>query len=64
MEVIIEKGTDGGISVYAKDIDGAFGYGETWEEAWKDFSEVLEEQAEHQRERTGEYPEWYAAGTK
>lgn len=59
---VIEKATDGGFSIYAKDVDGAFGYGLTEEEARQDFVEVLEEQADYYKERHGEFPQWYSEG--
>lgn len=62
IKAIIERGTDGGFSVYTEDVNGAFGYGLTEDEAKEDFASVLEEQAEYCKERTGEYPEWYGDG--
>lgn len=55
---IIEKADDGGFSVYAKDVNGAFGYGLTEDEARADFAEILEEQAEYYKDIHGEYPVW------
>ncbi len=50
---IIEKGEDGGYSIYAKDLPGTYGYGLTEEEAKSDFEEVLKEQLEYMQEKTG-----------
>lgn len=59
LTAIIEKAADGGISIYTKDVKGAYGYGLTEQEAKKDFTEVLEEQAEFYKEKHGVSPEWY-----
>lgn len=50
---IIEKGSDGEYSIFAKDLQGVYGYGLTEEEAKKDFLEVLSEQEEYIKQRTG-----------
>lgn len=60
MKAVIEKSTDGGFSVYSDEVEGSFGYGLTEEEAKKDFIEILDEQAEFYKERTGKYPKWYS----
>lgn len=62
IKAIIEKAVDGGISIYSEDVDGAYGYGLTEQEAKDDFVSVLEEQAEYYREKHGELPEWYCDG--
>jgi len=62
MKAIIERGTDGGFSVYTEEVNGAFGYGLTEQEAKDDFMEILEEQAEYYKEKTGEFPKWYGGG--
>lgn len=62
IKAIIEKATDGGISVYSDDVNGAYGYGLTEQEAKADFISVLEEQAEYYKEKHGEYPGWYLSG--
>lgn len=59
---IIEKSTDGGYSVYTKDVKGAIGYGLTEAEAREDFESVLEEQSEYFQERNGAEPDWAKAG--
>lgn len=51
---IVEKGRDGGYSVFAKEIPGAYGYGLTEEEAKQDFVENVSEQLEHIRDKTGQ----------
>ena len=45
IKAIIEKANDGGISVYSEDVNGAYGFGLTEQEAKDDFMSVLEEQA-------------------
>ena len=55
---IIERGDDGGFSIYAEDIKGLIGTGMTEDEARQDFIEVREEQAEFYEEKHGELPEW------
>ncbi|MDR1913525.1 MAG: hypothetical protein LBQ68_03455 [Clostridiales bacterium] len=59
---IIEKASDGGYGIYTNDIDGGFGSGLTEQEAREDFLEVVEEQAEHTKEESGQYPDWYTEG--
>ena len=44
IKAIIEKANDGGISVYSEDVNGAYGFGLTEQEAKDDFMSVLEEQ--------------------
>ena len=63
MKAIIERGSDGGFSVYTEEAKGLFGYGLTEEEAKTDFVDVLEEQAEYYKENMGEFPKWYANGS-
>lgn len=62
IKAIIEKADDGGISIYSEDVDGAYGFGLTEQEAKNDFLSVLEEQAEYYNERHGELPLWYKSG--
>lgn len=52
IKAIIEKANDGGISVYSEDVNGAYGFGLTEQEAKDDFMSVLEEQAEYYKEKT------------
>lgn len=59
---IIEKATDGGYSVYTKEVKGAIGYGLSETEAKEDFIDVLEEQVEYFKGRTGEFPDWVNGG--
>jgi len=58
---IIERGTDGGFSIFTDDVSGLVGTGMTEAEARQDFLEVREEQAEYQAERFGAKPEWHDA---
>lgn len=55
---IIEKGADGGYSIYAEGGLPLFSNGMT-EEARESFESLVPEQAEYMKERAGEYPEWY-----
>ena len=55
---IIERGEDGGFSIFCTDIEGLVGTGMTEEEARQDFLEVMEEQAEYCLEQTGRSPKW------
>lgn len=55
---IIEKGTDGGFSIYTHEIAGVIGSGMTELEARDDFEEVLAEQIEYYKEIHNEVPEW------
>lgn len=59
---IIEKATDGGYSIYTKDIKGTVGYGMSEAEAKNDFTDVLEEQLEFFQERTGSVSDWAKEG--
>lgn len=52
---IIEKGDDGGYSIYAKDIPGSYGYGLTEKEAKKEFVEIVKEQLEYMNEKVDEF---------
>ena len=59
---IIEKGDGGGYSIYAADDSvPVVGSGLTEQEARQDFEEVMDEQAEYMKERTGTYPRWHRA---
>lgn len=59
---IIEKGDNDGYSIYAaNDNVPVTGSGMTEQEARQDFEEVMDEQAEYMKERTGNYPEWHGA---
>ena len=62
IKAIIEKANDGGISIYSEDVNGAYGFGLTEQEAKNDFISILEEQAEYYSEKHGEYPAWYKSG--
>lgn len=62
IKAIIEKADQGGISVYSEDVDGAYGFGLTEQEAKDDFLSVVEEQAEYYKEKHGEFPNWYRSG--
>lgn len=56
---IIEKGDDGGYSIYAADDSvPVVGSGMTEQEARQDFEEVRAEQADYMKEQTGAYPAW------
>lgn len=55
---IIERGDDGGFSIYTEDIKGLVGTGMTEDEARQDFIEVRDGQAEFYEEKHGEVPEW------
>lgn len=57
---IIEKGNDGGYSIYAEGGAPVFGSGLDEAEARSEFEACLKEQAEFMKERQGEYPDWYA----
>lgn len=56
---IIEKGTDGGYSIYAEGDIPLFANGLTEQEARHEFETLVPEQAEFIKERTGKYPDWY-----
>lgn len=56
---VIEKGTNGGYSIYADGGLPLFSHGMTETEARDSFESLVPEQAEYMKERTGEYPEWY-----
>lgn len=55
---IIERGDDGGFTIYADDIKGLVGTGMTEDEAKHDFISVREEQAEFYEGKHGVAPEW------
>lgn len=55
---IIERGDDGGFTIYTEDVNGLIGSGMTEDEAKQDFIEVREEQAEFYEEKHGDTPEW------
>lgn len=55
---IIERGDDGGFTIYAENVSGLIGTGMTEEEARQDFIEVRAEQAEFYAEKHGIKPEW------
>ncbi len=57
---IIEKGDSEGYSIYAADGEPLFSSGATEQEARDEFLALIPEQAEYIKERTGEYPDWYA----
>lgn len=54
---IIEKSEDGGFGIYAPDLKGLFGYGETEEEAKKSLCDAIESQVEYYEENGKEIPE-------
>ena len=62
IKAIIEKANDGGFSIYSENVNGAYGFGLTEQEAKDDFVSVLEEQAEYYKEKHGEIPGWYKSG--
>ena len=62
IKATIEKGADGGYGIYAEGGIPLFAGGATEDEAKADFEAMVPEQAEHIRERTGSYPDWYAPG--
>lgn len=62
IKAIIEKADDGGFSIYSDDVNGAYGYGLTEQEAKEDFMSVLGEQSEYYKEIHGEFPAWYKSG--
>lgn len=55
IKAIIEKADDGGISIYSEDVNGAYGFGFTEQEAKDDFVSVLEEQAKYYNEKHGSW---------
>lgn len=56
---IIEKGADGGYSIYADGGIPLFANGLTEQEARSGFEALVPEQAEFMKERTGQFPDWY-----
>lgn len=58
LNAVIERGKDGGFAICVREMPWLLGYGETEEEAKKDFNEVFNEQIDYFHEKTGEYPEW------
>lgn len=62
IKAIIEKANDGGISIYSEDVNGAYGFGLTEQEAKDDFISLIEEQAEYYKEKRGNFPNWYKSG--
>lgn len=62
INAIIEKSESGGFGIYSEDIEGAFGFGLTESEAKEDFQNVIEEQAEYYKDKTGTFPKWYVEG--
>lgn len=62
---IIEKGEDGGYSIYAAADDvPVVGGGDTEQEARDDFEAVLHEQAAYIESRTGVRPSWYGGNVE
>lgn len=61
ISAIIERGNDGGFSIYTADVPGLIGTGMTEDEARQDFLEVKDEQAEYYKEKTGKEPVWQNA---
>lgn len=62
IHAIIERSDSEGISIYSDDVNGAYGFGLTEEEARADFLSVLDEQAEFYKEVHGEFPSWKNEG--
>lgn len=62
INAIIERSDSGGISIYSDDVNGAYGFGLTEEQARAYFLSVLEEQAEYYKEVHGDYPSWKKEG--
>lgn len=60
LTAIIEKGNDGGYSIYANGGVPVFGNGLDEIEARNEFESCLKEQAEFMKERQGEYPDWFS----
>lgn len=56
---VIEKGVDGGYSIYADGGIPLFANGITEQEARHEFEALVPEQAEFVKERTGIFPDWY-----
>ena len=56
---IIEKASDGGYGIYATNDIPVFSSGMTEQEAKEEFENLITEQAEYVKERTGLYPDWY-----
>jgi hypothetical protein len=62
---IIEKSSEGGYGIYAKDKNVPLtGFGLAEAEAKEDFESLIEEQAEYYKEKTGVYPDWYSTDIK
>ena len=57
---IIEKGDSEGYDIFASGDEPLFASGLTEQEARQTFLELIPEQAEYIKERTGQYPEWYS----
>lgn len=53
---IIEKSEDGGYGIYAPEMSGLFGYGETEDEAKETLQESIESQIENYEENNKELP--------
>lgn len=58
LTAIIEKGSDGGFTVYSKEYDFIIGSGWSKEEAIADFGSALAELSEFYKKRDGKYPKW------
>lgn len=59
---IIERASDGGVTVSAPSVKGVYAPAPTEAEAKEEFIEMLHEQAEYIQERTGNLPDWYDNG--
>lgn len=57
---IIDRASDGGITVYAPKVPGVYAPAPTEAEAKAEFVEMLDEMADDIKERTGAYPRWYS----
>ena len=55
---IIEKSEQDNFAVRAQNVKGAYGSGDTEQDAKTDFEQVLKEQAEFYFEKNGQWPDW------
>ncbi|MBP3343032.1 MAG: type II toxin-antitoxin system HicB family antitoxin [Bacteroidales bacterium] len=55
---IIEKLEQDNFAVRAQNVKGAYGSGDTEQDAKTDFEQVLKEQAEFYFEKNGQWPDW------
>lgn len=59
---IIERASDGGVTISAPSVKGVYAPAPTEAEAKAEFIEMLHEQAEYILEISGKFPEWYDNG--